>query len=951
MIGQAPQSPRIAYHWQFDAISTLPVKDYTFIHGDNMSKKTRIILSAVLAALLLSGQALAERAGALPYLDQLPELLDRELFFGDPEISGAQLSPDGKHVTFMRPYDDVRNIWIKRKGESFDDARPLTADDRPVPGYFWSRDSGYVMYVQDRGGDENFHVWAVDVTAEPEEGAEVPPARNLTDVDGVRAMIYSLPRATPDRILVGLNDRDPALHDVYAVSISTGERELLIENEDNIAGWTADLEGNIRLATRQTSDGGTEVLRVTDGELGESVFQCSWQETCGPLNFHPDGDRVWFQSNKGEDVDLIGLYVMDLSSGDVELFERDPEGEVDFGGAIFSPATDELLATVYVGDRPRIYPHDDDFAADLEFLREELPEGEISLSSMTADERLALVSPSRDVDPGTVYLFNREERTVEEFYRGRPEIDPGQMAEMQPIRYTARDGLEIPAYLTVPRGADPDNLAVVALIHGGPWARDTWGYRAQVQFLANRGYAVLQPNFRGSSGFGKAFLNAGNNEWGDAMQDDITDGVQYLIEQGIADPERVCIMGGSYGGYATLAGMVFTPDLYACGVNIVGVSNIVTLLNSIPPYWGPIREMFIRRVGDPETEEGREQLERQSPINHVDNIANPLLVIHGANDPRVRQAEADQIVIAMRERELPVEYIVAPDEGHGFRGLENRMAMFARTEEFLASHLGGRYQDDMADNIRERLANITVDVDTVELPDLADELAAARTRPLPPVEADRIEPGRFEYVTRLTIQGSDMEIPATREIKRTELDGRNVFEIVSTSSSPMGDATDRQLVDARTLRPIQRRAEQGPATISIDFDSRRVSGEIDAGTQQIPIDIELDAPIYGGEAALEVVLSALPLAEGYRTPIRFTEIGMQQRVRYFNLAVTERETIEVDAGSFGTWRVELSALDDEGGDQVIWVNSDSPFQVIRVEGNLPPEMGGASFTTELTASR
>ncbi|QOC24107.1 S9 family peptidase [Wenzhouxiangella sp. AB-CW3] len=891
----------------------------------------------------------AEQADSLAYLDQLPELIDRDLFFGDPEISGAQLSPDGQYVTFMRPYEGVRNIWIKEQGQSFDDARPLTADSRPVPGYFWTHDSGYVLYVQDRDGDENFHVWAVDPQGEPDDNG-VPAARNLTDGEDVRAQIISVPRSNPDRLVVGINDRDPALHDVYAVSIATGERELLIENVDNVAGWSADLEGNIRLATRQTDAGGTEVMRVADGELGDVLFECSWQETCGPAGFLPDGDRVWFQSNRGEDIDLVGLYILDLESGDTELFERDPEGEVDFGGVILSPATDELLATVYVGDRPRIYPHDENFEADLEFLRENLPEGEIGISSMTADERLALVSLSRDVDPGTVYLFDREQRTVEKFYRSRPEIDPDQMSEMKPIRYTARDGLEIPAYLTIPRGADPENLAVVALIHGGPWARDTWGYRSQVQFLANRGYAVLQPNFRGSAGFGKTFLNAGNNEWGDAMQDDITDGIKHLIEEGIADPDRVCIMGGSYGGYATLAGMVFTPELYACGVNIVGVSNIITLLNSIPPYWGPIREMFIRRVGDPDTEEGRKQLERQSPINHVEQIASPLLVIHGANDPRVRQAEADQIVVAMRESDLPVEYIVAPDEGHGFRGLENRMAMFARTEEFLASHLGGRYQPDMAEDIAVQLAAITVDVDEVELPDLADELAAARTRPLPTVNAEQILDGRLEYVTRLSVQGNELEVPATRTIERTEQDGRTVIEVRSESSSPMGEASDRIVVDGRTLRPIKRRAEQGPATIKVDFDSRQISGEIDAGAQQIPIDIELDAPVFGGETALELVISALPLTQDYRRPLRFAEIGMQQQVRYFNLTVTDRESIDVPAGEFEAWRIELSALDDEGGDQVIWRKADAPYQVLRVQGQLPPQMGGGEFTTELTAT-
>ncbi len=358
-------------------------------------------------------------------------------------------------------------------------------------------------------------------------------------------------------------------------------------------------------------------------------------------------------------------------------------------------------------------PKNDDFAADLAFLREQLPEGEIGLPSQTADASLALVSLSRDVDPGSVYVFDRKARSVELLYRSRPELPTDQLASMQPLRYKARDGLEIPAYLTLPKNVEAKNLGLVALIHGGPWARDSWGYDSLVQFLANRGYAVLQPNFRASTGYGKAFLNAGNNEWGDAMQDDISDGVQYLIDQGIADPERVCIMGGSYGGYATLAGMVFTPELYACGVNIVGVSNLISLLNSIPAYWGPARQIFTLRMGDPDTDEGRAQLERQSPINHVDKIQRPLLVIHGANDPRVKQAEADQIVVAMRERDLDVEYIVAPDEGHGFRGRENRLAMFARSEEFMATHLGGRYQAEMADDVAERLAAITVDVDSV----------------------------------------------------------------------------------------------------------------------------------------------------------------------------------------------------------------------------------------------
>ena len=921
------------------------------VSRENTMSINRNALSGLLSILLfLSWPVFADDQGteALPYLDQLPELIDRELFFGDPEISGAQLSPDGNYVTFMRPFEGVRNIWIKAFDEPFDDARPLTRDERPVPGYFWSQDSRFVLYVQDRDGDEDFHVWAVDPAGEVDPETGTPAARNLTDLEGVRATIIAVPESTPDRMLVGLNDRDPALHDVYAVTISTGERELLIENDQNVAGWSADLDGMVRLAMRQTSDGGTEILRVEEGDLGEAIFTCSWEETCGPMSFQPDGETVWFMSNRGDEVDLIGLYTLNIASGELTLIERDPEGEVDFGGAVFSPATRELQATVYIGDRPRIYPQTDEFAETLEFLRDNLPEGQIGISSQTRDESVALISLSRDVDPATVYVYDRAAGTLEELYRVRPEIDSGQMAEMRPVRYTARDGLEISGYLTLPNGAEPENLAVVALIHGGPWARDTWGFRSQVQFMANRGYAVFQPNFRGSTGFGQAFLNAGNNEWGDAMQDDITDGIRYLIDQGIADPDRVCIMGGSYGGYATLAGMVFTPELYACGVNIVGVSNIITLLNSIPAYWGPIRQIFTLRVGDPDTDEGRAQLERQSPINHVEQIQRPLLIVHGANDPRVRQSEADQIVVAMREAGLPVEYILAPDEGHGFSQRINRMAMFARIEQFLAQHLGGRYQSGMADDVRERLAAITVDVDTVEMPELAGELDAARTLPLPPVQPEQLARGEFGYETTVSMGGQEMKIEARRRIEETERDNRPVLRIHSTSQTPMGEITDELLLQPGTLRPVARTVSQPGATIEVEFSSRDFSGSIVAGGQTIPIQVEHDAPIFAGEAGLEAVLAALPLSEGYRTPVRVAEIGAQQRVRYFSVQVEGAETLETPAGEFQAWRVSVRALDEEGGDQTVWLTQDGPRVTLKAEGRLPPQMGGADYTTVLT---
>jgi dipeptidyl aminopeptidase/acylaminoacyl peptidase len=652
-------------------------------------------------------------AEELPYLDALPPLIDREIFFGNPEISGGQLSPDGRWVSFVKPLDGIRNIWVKAIDEPFEAARPMTADSlRPIQGYFWSRDSKVILFVQDQGGNENFHVYAVDPSATPAEGMKVPAARDLTPLENVRAMIYAVPENDPAHILVGLNDRDAAVHDVYRLDILSGERELVLQNDQNVAQWAADLDGNLRLGIRQTEEGGWEILRVSGSTLA-TIYTCNEQESCFPDRFHKDGRRVYLQTNKGEG-DLVRLELMDVETGTTELVEVDPEGEVDFGEAIFSNATEELIGTSYVGDRTRYYPKNDAFARDIERIGEALPEGEYGFRSMTEDDRMVLVAVDSDVDPSSTYVYDRETGEAELLYRTRPEVPTEHMAGMRPVRYTARDGIEIPAYLTVPKGVEEKDLAVVVLPHGGPWARDAWGFDGFAQFLANRGYAVLMPNFRGSTGYGKEFLNLGNEQWGTGtMQHDITDGVQWLVDQGIADPGKVAIMGGSYGGYATLAGLAFTPDLYAAGVDIVGPSNIVTLLNSIPPYWKPLQKIFAVRVGDLNDPADVERMQAQSPLNSADEITAPLLVIQGANDPRVKQAESDQIVVALRDKGQPVEYLVAENEGHGFANEDNNLAMFAKVEEFLATHLGGRYQADMPPEIRQKLEELTVDVETV----------------------------------------------------------------------------------------------------------------------------------------------------------------------------------------------------------------------------------------------
>lgn len=647
--------------------------------------------------------------------EAMPPLLDRELFFGDPEVSGAQLSPDGTWMTFLKPHNGARNIWIKPADAPFEDAQPLTADERPVPGYFWSRDAKHVLYVQDKGGDENFHVWAVDPAGQRDADTGVPAARDLTPIDGVRAMIYSVPKNAPDVIIVGLNDRDPSFHDVWKVEIATGDRVLLRENNDAVAGWQFDLDGNIRLAVKTVPGGGSELLRV-DLQGYTKLAEATYEEDLNPIRFHKDGRHCYVETNVGE-LDLTQLMLMDVETGVMQYVEADPDEEVDFGGASFHPENDELMATFYVGDRVRVYPKTKEAAKLWEAMKKALPDGEIGITSNTRDLSKLLVAVASDVDPGSVYLFDVASGQATLQYRSRPELPSEHLAHMKPVTYKARDGMKIHGYLTLPKGKPAENLPVVMYIHGGPWARDFWGYEPYCQFLANRGYAVMQVNYRSSTGYGKHYLNAGNREWGiGAMQHDVTDAVQYLIDEGIADPAKVAIFGGSYGGYATLAGVAFTPELYACGIPYVGPSNLLTLIESFPEYWKPFLEgSWYKRVGDPSVEADREDLIARSPLFHSDQIVAPLLVVHGANDPRVKQHESDQIVTDLRDKGKPVEYIVAPDEGHGFRAPNNRKALAVAMEKFLSKHLGGRYQEDVREGTQARLDEITVDVNTVTL--------------------------------------------------------------------------------------------------------------------------------------------------------------------------------------------------------------------------------------------
>lgn len=672
--------------------------------------RTKKVIGLLIIATVVACQA------PKPKVEQ-PPIIDRALLFDNPEIAAGQLSPDGKFISFIKPYKGTLNIWVKKLEEEFTAAKPVTADTlRPIRSYFWSRDGKFILYSQDKGGDENFNIYAVNPQEAPPAGADIPVNRDLTNLKGVRVYIYSVPLTDPDALYIGLNDRDKAWHDLYKMKLSTGERTLIRQNSatDRITGWVFDWNDQLRLASRANADGSNDILRVDPKELVK-IYTTSVFEEANPIAFHKENKLVYMTTNKGDSIDLSRLILFDPETMKEEIIESDPLKRVDLGNVFISEKSKGIIFTSYEDERDRTYWKDKSFEEDYKLIKKELPNSDIHFSSSTTDENYWLLSASADIDPGSTYLWDRIKKKLTFQYRPRPNIPVKDLAGMKAINYKSSDGLEIPAYLTLPKGLEAKNLPLIVFPHGGPWARDVWGYNSMVQFLANRGYAVLTPNFRSSTGYGKKFLNAGNNQWGEKMQDDLTWGVKYLIGEGVADPKKIGIMGGSYGGYATLAGVAFTPDIYACGVSIVGPSNLITLLNSIPPYWEAGRKIFHVRMGDPTNPEGKAQLERQSPLNSANKIKAALMVVQGANDPRVNKAESDQIVIALRDRGFPVEYLVAPDEGHGFARPVNNMAMFSAAEKFLAKHLGGRFQESMKPEEAKRLGEITVDVKTVKL--------------------------------------------------------------------------------------------------------------------------------------------------------------------------------------------------------------------------------------------
>jgi len=611
----------------------------------------------------------------MPYFE-LPEPLRREDIFGNPEQTLPEISPDGSCLAYLAPDEGVLNVWLRRLDEK--EARPVTRDrKRGVRHYGWAYTNRHILYLQDFDGDENWHIWAVDL--------ETGIIRDMTPFQGAQAQIVASIPEKPETLLVSINARDPRVHDVYRLDLPTGALTLELENPGDVVGWYADADLTVRGAMAAAPDGGFQ-FRVR--EAGETEFRTliTWpaEEEGHVYGFTRDGTGVYVASSNGTDTSELRL--VDLQTGSEQTLARDPV--VDLETVLMHPTRWYPQAAGFVRHRLEWKVLDEAIRSDFGRLSA-YQDGDFTIQSRDLADRLWIVAYTRDTAPVSYYLYERSAGDITFLFTTRPALAQATLAPMMPVEITARDGLTLYCYLTLPVGLEPKNLPLVLNVHGGPWARDVWGYDPEAQWLANRGYACLQVNFRGSTGFGKRFLHAGDREWGAKMHDDLVDAVNWAVQQGYADPKRVAIYGGSYGGYAALVGAAFTPDLFRCAIDLVGPSSLRTLINSIPPYWEPLRRMFTRRVGDPETEP--DFLDSRSPLYKADQIQCPLLIAQGANDPRVKRAESEQIVEALRSRGKDVEYLVFEDEGHGFARPENRLKFYEAAERFLAKHLGGRF--------------------------------------------------------------------------------------------------------------------------------------------------------------------------------------------------------------------------------------------------------------------
>jgi len=615
---------------------------------------------------------------------RLPELIPQKIIFGNPEKAAPQISPDGTRLAYIAPYNDVLNIWVQSLFEKGDDKLVTQDEDRGIIHFFWGGDSEHILYIQDKKGDENWRFHSVNV--------ETGEVTDLTPFKKVQVRLIGLDKNFPDEVYIAMNKRDKRLHDLYHLNWKTGELNQVIKNPGNHVGWIIDADFKVRGAMTISPQGYKDIyFREKEGSDWRLLIRWKGEDadSSHPVSFSKDNRYIYLQDSR--DSNTTRLVKMEIATGDTEVLVEDPD--YDLASIMIHPDTHEIQIVAYQKARREWVILDETIRNDIERIQKLHP-GDFFITNRDYGDRYWIVGFTSDAGSVPYYVYDRKKKKADFLFYSRPELNRYRLAPMEPIEFESRDGLLLQGYITFPGGVGKKNLPMVVRVHGGPWSRDVWGYDSQCQWLANRGYICLQINYRGSTGYGKKFLNAGNKEWGGKMQEDLVDGVHWAIRMGYADPERIAIYGTSYGGYAALMGVTSTPELFACAVSVVGPSNLLTFLKSVPPYWELFLQKFYTRVGNPETEV--DFLKARSPLFHVDKIQVPVLIAHGANDPRVKQEESEQIVKAMEAKGIDYEYLLFPDEGHGFLKQENRLTFFAAADKFLAKHLGGRFEGELS---------------------------------------------------------------------------------------------------------------------------------------------------------------------------------------------------------------------------------------------------------------
>lgn len=625
---------------------------------------------------LLSGLTILISSCAKPE----PELIPREVLFGNPVKTVPQISPDGKMLAYLAPVNNVLNVWLKTIGK--EDDRAVTKDtNRGIRRYFWAEDSKHIMYLQDVGGNENWRLYGVSL--------ETDEIEDLIPYENVQVRIVDKNKHFPNELLIAMNKENPKVHDVYQLDLTSGKLSMVARNPGNITDWVADANMKVLGAMAATPEGGFDLL-YRENEMATWKTLLTWDSenslNSEPVSFSKDGNFIYLMDSR--DANTTRLVELEIATNNIEVMAEDPQ--YDVSRVMIHPDTYEIQAVAFTKDRTEWQVLDESIKDDFKAIAK-LDRGDYFIYNRDSADDTWLVGFSKDNGPVSFYAFDRKSKKGIFLFDHRPDLKKYKLASMEPISFASRDGLSIHGYITYPIGKGKQNLPMVLNVHGGPWYRDMWGFNPEAQWLANRGYVCLQVNFRGSTGYGKDFVNAGDKEWGGKMHDDLVDAVHWAIKNGIADSTKVAIYGGSYGGYAALVGATFTPNLFRCAVDLVGPSNLLTWIKSIPPYWSSYRAFLYERIGNPETEE--EFLKSRSPLFMVGKIKTPILIAQGANDPRVPQVESEQIVEAIKEKGIEYEYLLFPDEGHGFAKPENRLKFYAAAEKFLAKYLDGRYEE------------------------------------------------------------------------------------------------------------------------------------------------------------------------------------------------------------------------------------------------------------------